>query len=491
MRALHWLALPLSAFAVVGSPAFAAGNLNTATGQAVWTAATRGKTTTIYLDGRMRTVAPAGAPGTTGGAMQASGAGTGGGVAVSGSGTAPVNGKGVPVAVAGNVTKDALAGAVEGAIVGARGGVAGAVAGAAIGAALPLALNWAAQAGVTLNPQTGNMEVPDVDPSWPVSDGYLYSVSGPAFVTREAACTWWVGFMNNQNNPTFRFEFDHVTSTGGGSNVGRCYYREIYKTDGAVKQVLFQDLTRGGASNCPGGWYVTPAGCVSGANLPKVVISGQPLIDRLVSRSGNPDPQIVREVMDAGQTVPVDALKVSGPAQVSGPTTISITNNTTNNSPTTTTTTTTNNYTYNGATITNTGSKTTTQTKDKDGNTTSTTEETTVPGEDQPPEPVPVDTPLGEVPKLYERKYPDGMVGIWNDKGQQLKQTQLFQLPQQLMPTGIGGGSCPSFKVPLDFAAFGDFGQGDVSPPCWVWDVAKVIVLIGAAILARALIFGG
>ncbi|MNR09820.1 hypothetical protein D3C85_1260410 [compost metagenome] len=95
------------------------------------------------------------------------------------------------------------------------------------------------------------------------------------------------------------------------------------------------------------------------------------------------------------------------------------------------------------------------------------------------------------MPKLYERKYPDGMVGIWTEKKAQLNQSQLFSLPGQLLPTGIAGGSCPTWNIPLDMAGFHDWGIANVSVPCWVFDVVKAIVLIGAAILARALIFGG
>jgi hypothetical protein len=485
MKPFHWLALPLTLAALGTAPVHAAGNLNTATGQAVWNAATRGKTTTIYLDGRMRTVTPAGGSTVSGGAMSATGSSASGGVAVAGSGTAPVNGKGVPVAVSGTVAKDVLAGAVEGAVVGARGGLVGAAAGAAVGAALPLALNWMAQAGVTVNASTGALEQASDPGNYEQSDGraYYISWSGQATglkATPNLACVAAPAMVKAAYAAVGRTDVDVRSSTLRGN---AC---DVDTSSGT----LSLEVTWGGASGCPAGWYVTPVGCYSAQNLPKFPIGGQELVNRLVNSPGAPDPRIVKELMDAGQTLPVASLQVSGPAQVSGPTTISITN-TTNNSPTTTTTTTTNNYTYNGATITNTGTKTTTETKDKDGNTTSTTEETTTPGDEEQPELAPIDTPLGDLPKLYERKYPDGMVGIWNDKGQQLKQTQLFQLPQQLMPTGIGGGSCPSFKVPLDFAAFGDFGQGDVSPPCWVWDVAKVIVLIGAAILARALIFGG
>ena len=112
--------------------------------------------------------------------------------------------------------------------------------------------------------------------------------------------------------------------------------------------------------------------------------------------------------------------------------------------------------------------------------------------DENPEEPPPTDTPLPAIPELYERKYPDGLVGIWETKSQEMKDSPLFTLADQLMPTGISGGSCPSWSLDLSFGgAFGDYGSQDVSPPCWIWDVAKLIIIASALILARALVFGG
>jgi hypothetical protein len=483
MNPLHWLALPLAvAAAVVGAPARAAGGTNQAVGQAIWNAATKGKTTTIAPGGKITTIAPAGGGGTPIGQVATAGNTASGGVAIAGSGTAPVNGKGVPVSATGSISKDALATAAAASVCAVASAGACVVAGVAV-AALPHVLNWIDSAGVSRNPQTGALEQTDTSNAGQ-SDGYKYYTGSIAPQdSKLAACQAYAAYLS-ANSGGETFTFTGYTDSGGTWGFGTCSYN---RAEGAT---LDSGLLRSVASACPAGYYVTPFGCYSASNLPKIAVTGSQLIELLKSKGGPPNPGVVQEVIDQGQSLPAGELTVTGPSTVPGPTTITITN-TTNSGPVTTTTTTTNNYTYNGNSVTNTGSKTTTETKDSAGNTTSTTEETTSPGEEEKPEESPIDTPLGDVPKLYERKYPDGIVGIWNDKRQQLNQTQLFQLPQQLMPTGIAGGSCPTFKIPLDFVAFGDYGEADVSPPCWIYDVIKVIVLIGAAILARALIFGG
>lgn len=100
------------------------------------------------------------------------------------------------------------------------------------------------------------------------------------------------------------------------------------------------------------------------------------------------------------------------------------------------------------------------------------------------------DKPLPDQPKLYEPKYPDGITGVWNSKMQEIKATPLFSLAPSLLPT-VSGGSCPSWKVDLSIDGWTNAGLQDVSPPCWVWDVAKLVIIASALLLARRLIFGG
>jgi hypothetical protein len=101
------------------------------------------------------------------------------------------------------------------------------------------------------------------------------------------------------------------------------------------------------------------------------------------------------------------------------------------------------------------------------------------------------DTPLPAVPTLYTQRYPNGMQGVWTTAKTAMMATPIGQLTTQLMPTNIGGGSCPKITIPLDLGLW-NYGTGDLSPDCTqVWGFAKVVVLVSALLLARALIFGG
>lgn len=101
-----------------------------------------------------------------------------------------------------------------------------------------------------------------------------------------------------------------------------------------------------------------------------------------------------------------------------------------------------------------------------------------------------VDTPLPPVPKLYERKYPDGLKGVWNAKKLELQDTSVARLISNILPKGIGDGGCPRWEIPVDVGFF-NYGVADVSIPCPYWSAIRVLMIIGALFLARALIFGG
>lgn len=123
--------------------------------------------------------------------------------------------------------------------------------------------------------------------------------------------------------------------------------------------------------------------------------------------------------------------------------------------------------------------------------TTGTTETTTEESEESPPEDEPaVDTPLSDLPKLYEKKYPDGFAGAWNARKTELLGAPIGSLISSLMPNISGAGTCPSWPIDLTIGPW-MMGTFDVAPPCMIWDFAKVIVIISALLLARSLIFGG
>ena len=252
-------------------------------------------------------------------------------------------------------------------------------------------------------------------------------------------------------------------------------------------------------SGCPAGHYVWADGsCHADPQAEDVTYkpisqdAAQSKLEEAIKAISNSQKVIeaVRDMLNKGGTVEVDSPTITGP-ETGQPTTTTGTQQVTTRNPdgsTSTSTvnitnTTVNHYTYNGAQVTARSVSTTTKT-DGQGNT---TEETT--GSD--PEEAPTDTPMPPIPKLYERKYPNGMEGIWDDYGAQIKQTSLFSLAGKLMPSISDGGVCPTWPLNLDLADWAAYGTHDVAPPCWIWDVAKAILIFSALLLARALIFGG
>lgn len=94
------------------------------------------------------------------------------------------------------------------------------------------------------------------------------------------------------------------------------------------------------------------------------------------------------------------------------------------------------------------------------------------------------------IPGLYTRKYPDGITGVWTARTAELNASPLFNLLQTMTPTIATSNGCPQFSIPAQVGPL-KFGTGSFGPPCYVWDFCKVVVLLTAAFLARALIFGG
>ena len=120
------------------------------------------------------------------------------------------------------------------------------------------------------------------------------------------------------------------------------------------------------------------------------------------------------------------------------------------------------------------------------------TSTTAAPGATPAPAPdqAPTDTALGPLPALYTRKYPDGITGVWRDKSGAIRQTPLFSAAAGMFPNVGSSGTCPSWMLTVPGIGF-DYGTFNVAPPCWIWDMAKWVVLISALLLCRALIFGG
>lgn len=94
-------------------------------------------------------------------------------------------------------------------------------------------------------------------------------------------------------------------------------------------------------------------------------------------------------------------------------------------------------------------------------------------------------------PKLWEKKYPDGLAGVWSEARAAFLNTDIGRLAPKLMPDNIPtNGVVPVWNLSLD-VGIANFGVHDFSPSPMVWGWAKIFVILGALLLARALIFGG
>lgn len=244
-------------------------------------------------------------------------------------------------------------------------------------------------------------------------------------------------------------------------------------------------------STCPNGstqWNYTWSGTTQQTTT---VLTDQQVIDTIAAKStwpagSNIGPAITQAVQSEPLLLP-QPVSVTGPASVAGPSTTStqqFKDAAGNPTGTQTTTNTTNyNISYGPNTVTTTTTNTTTVTNPDGTSSVKTDSEQTAPDSSAS------DTPLGDVPKLYTRKYPNGLTGVWDTQKAALLNTSLLRLTSNLMPT-ITASGYPSFPVPVVIGPW-NFGTYDVSPPPLVWDFLKLCVIITALFLARALIFGG
>jgi hypothetical protein len=244
--------------------------------------------------------------------------------------------------------------------------------------------------------------------------------------------------------------------------------------------------------------YYNYAGGVSKIDVPPsplqlVPSNYQEFVDAVAAKSGWPSSSVIGRVLEesaaeSGVRAKTGPVTVTGPA--TSPGTQTVTQNTTNN--TTKTETTTHNHTYEGDTINTTTVTVTNITNNTTGETISSETKTETPKkEDNPPEEVANDTALPAQPKLYTPKYPDGLEGVWTQQKANLTATPLANLIGRLMPNVGSSGTCPTWNLDLTFATWADFGLRDFAPPCYVWDWARLVILVSALLLARALIFGG
>jgi hypothetical protein len=97
------------------------------------------------------------------------------------------------------------------------------------------------------------------------------------------------------------------------------------------------------------------------------------------------------------------------------------------------------------------------------------------------------DSTLPAVVDFYTQKYPNGFGGVWIQKSAAMQSNAFTGLIATLTPSLASSGVCPSWTIGnllgLTF--------GEIKPPCFIWDVIKVIFIVTALFMARRIIFGG
>lgn len=222
-------------------------------------------------------------------------------------------------------------------------------------------------------------------------------------------------------------------------------------------------------------------------------------VDNFIS-AADPD-WIKRIASEACQGALNPAACISGitnPTYLSGPTTVQgpkTTTTTTGPAGTTTTTTDTKwTVTYGPNYFTYTPHTTITTTK-PDGTTETST---TTPASDSPDQEEPdnpdeqysfEDAAFPEVKPFYEQKYPDGLQGVWDQKKSQVDSSEFMSFLSGFVPSF--SGSCPAFGLSFHIASWANYGNVSFSSLCYVFDFVKVVLLVSALFLCRALTFGG
>lgn len=192
---------------------------------------------------------------------------------------------------------------------------------------------------------------------------------------------------------------------------------------------------------------------------------------------------------------------LAGPPSVQGPQTT--TTSTGPNGTTTTTTDTQHDLDYSNPDGVVVRDRTTTTKTDPDGTTTTDTTQDTgpvtpadpfvTPGSGVPPDPefegTFSDTPFPDIEPFYQQKYPDGLQGVWNTRKAEFEDSAFMEFLSSFIPSF--SGSCPGWSMNVNIASWASFGVHEFQSLCWVFDFIKVVLLVSAAFLCRALIFGG
>ncbi len=341
-----------------------------------------------------------------------------------------------------------------------------------------------------------------------VSDGRTWKYGSKPFNSKEQACAYGLSTLSTT------WIVINLNMTNIYSDVVSCVYK-VKIGEGYEPFTRTINISSPGYSNCLPGYYVWNDSCTK--DKPTKSMREEEILDHLAAQSGWPSsaaralqgmlgepsirPSIFTPDLDQNLTLqgPNSATgkttKTTEPVQLL-PGTNTVAPPGTPSSQTqpgtkTTTTTKTHPITYSGNSVSYTTNNTTNNSITNNVTNVTTNETKVEKVEDDKEEQMPVDSPLGDVPKLYEKKYPNGLLGVWNAKKSQFEQTSFFRMIGDLTPKIGQAGSCPSWSIDLSWTPGGSMGVHQLQPPCMIWPILKAIVIISALFLARALIFGG
>lgn len=418
-------------------------------------------------------------------------------------------GTGAVVDVAAKVTRPSLAKAVARAAASGAAGPFPLIAGVAVGALADYLMDGTPDGYKKIDLKDGELiGYRDVDREVIVSDGYIYKMAyrdmnwtgySPDTVCAKAAPA--IFQARKESN-------DWLLLWSRSQGEGTCLVA-IQGNNGYV-DTSAHSITKHADTVCPPGSPVVDGVC--GKTPDTVADLESNLINRLAQRQawGSRDAAALKRVLEipaARDQLVNDGLpQTSGPASVPGeksqkteqvrliPGTNTVAppgTQVTDPGTKTTTSTETNKLNYAGNTVT-TITNVTNITNITNNVTNVTTEDKSEENKEhdkEPEEDPPTDTDLPPVPELYKRKYPDGLVGVWNTQSSALKSTSFAGLITGLFPSA-GDGGCPQWTIQATMGPF-DFGTYDASVPCNYWGYVRIILIVSSLIYARRLIFGG
>lgn len=292
---------------------------------------------------------------------------------------------------------------------------------------------------------------------------YLYTGLGTKNPSTQTCVFTWVDANPARPGLTTTVNrYSNICLSGAVRNGDLCYPpgyvppgQTAPATDAQIESAITQGLgkTPGVAMDVMkniydnGGWVPLDVADSAGWTLPSTPVKGQPSSSVSNSTAPNGD-----SITTTKTTTPTLNLGTGGNTAGNNTITWNVTNNTT-------------------TTVTN--------------NTTGQTSTST----DQEDAPIQFnDSAMPDVPQLYTQKYPDGLAGVWRDNKPDISNTAFYNGVKTMFPT-FGAGQCPVWRMSFNLGAAGNFGSGDLTVPCWIFQALGLVILATAAFTARKIIF--